>query len=470
METSPRIREWLTNVEKIMYRVMASSNFYNVSHLFHLEQAGFCTATMTSMPSPTKVVFYSCLTAGECYISEGPDGLIDTHYRLFYKTLKELADTFGENNLPKNAKKAYDSNKYEYVKVVQAVHPNKGRNINKRDNRNMPWSSTYFLYEGDGSGSSDDDGLLKRSGFMDNPIHTARWTAVGDHQYGMGPGIKYLPDIMMLQSIGRGEAIAIHKEVDPPLMVPSSCAGMLSSVPGYQNPVDNIGNNDAVKPLYQVRLNIRAAEVLTEKKAESIRQGFYNDLFIYMLNNPNMTATEVAERADEKLLLLGPTIERQEYEALDPVISRTFGICVRAGIIPPPPKEIATADLTIEYISLLAQAQRLVGARSVERTLGFVGNVAQLSQDISVWDNINKDKAVREYVEAAGSPESLMNDDKTKAAIRENRNKAAEADMRMKMAESQARIAKDMASADMSSQNALTELTGAGAGANVGGV
>lgn len=135
-----------------------------------------------------------------------------------------------------------------------------------------------------------------------------------------------------------------------------------------------------------------------------------------------MTAREVAERSQEKLVMLGPVLERLQGEMLDPLIARIFGVMERKGMIPPVPDEIAGVPLKIEYIGMLAQAQRLVGLNPMEQYAGFVAQLAGL--DPSALDKLDIDQLVDEYAHDLGVPASLVRSDDVVAAIREQRAQA----------------------------------------------
>ena len=96
----------------------------------------------------------------------------------------------------------------------------------------------------------------------------------------------------------------------------------------------------------------------------AIKQGFFNDLFLMILSDKNMTATEVARRHEEKLAILGPVIERQNSEMLDLVLvdGHAKGIVTRNLIT----GEIAThaADTV-----LLGHWHRLGAFRAADRGL-----------------------------------------------------------------------------------------------------
>lgn len=126
-------------------------------------------------------------------------------------------------------------------------------------------------------------------------------------------------------------------------------------------------------------------------------------------NRSQITAREVAERHEEKLLMLGPVLERLHNELLDPLIDRTFNIALAAGIFPEIPVELQDTELRVEYISVLAQAQRLVASAGTEQLAGFV---AQLT---NIWPEarhkFNPAQAIDDFSAALGTAPDLVRGD-----------------------------------------------------------
>lgn len=170
----------------------------------------------------------------------------------------------------------------------------------------------------------------------------------------------------------------------------------------------------------------------------------------------NVTAREIAEKHEEKLLMLGPVLERSHSEIHDPLIDITFNKLQAAGVLPKAPPELQGKELNVEYVSVLAQAQRLISAGSLERLGGYVG---QLS---AVWPEarhkFNALQAVDEYSDSLGTdPGVVRSDDEVEALM------AAEADAQSKAAAAEqgqnlADTAKTMSETDTDEGNALSTV------------
>ena len=169
------------------------------------------------------------------------------------------------------------------------------------------------------------------------------------------------------------------------------------------------------------------------------------DLFLTLADRRNMTATEVAERVQEKMLLLGPALGRLQSELLDPVVTRVFNIALRNGILGEPPEFLQGQEITIEYVSPLALAQKGEQVQAISQWLQIVGGVAQVKPE--VLDVVNGDNVVRETGDIFGVKPTNMNSPEHIDAIRQQRAQVQEAQAQIAAAQQGASIGKDMAKA-----------------------
>ena len=215
-------------------------------------------------------------------------------------------------------------------------------------------------------------------------------------------------------------------------------------------------------PAYLVQPRIQEMMMDIQEVQNRIQRGFYADLFAMMINSDRrqMTATEVVERHEEKLVLLGPVLQRLNVELLDPLLDDVFDFALEAGILPEPPQALAGAELEVDYVSLLAQAQQAVAASSMERAMGFAGNMVAVFPEIT--DNINSDEALRQYSDILGVSPDIMRDADEVAQMREAREQEQQQMQAMEQAGSLAQNAKVLSETDTQNPNALTDLLGTG--------
>ncbi len=448
------VREWLDLVQSRMMMVFAKSNTYGVLHSIYEEIGAFATAASLVLEDYDQVIRGRNFTIGEYYLGTGSDGRVNTFGRDSWFTIGQLVQEFGINNVSEQARAQFRSGEVDqWVKVCHLIEPNPDRDPDKRDNQNMPFRSLYW------EEASSQDEFLKRAGYEEFPVLAPRWdlTTTADC-YGKGPGWDALGDIRMLQKLQRDKLIALDKLADPPVQADTSVQGEVNTLPGGVTRSNN--NTGGIRPAYLVNPDLMAIENSIRATQFAIDKTFYTDLFLMLANTDrsNMTAKEVAVRHEEKLLMLGPVVERLEGELADPLIDRTYGIMTRNGLIPEAPPELDGMDLKVEYISILAQAQKLIGVSSMEKSAAFIGNLAGAKPE--VLDVYDFDQMAIEYGEVHGLPPRIIRGKEKIEAIRKQREQAQAAAQQQQNAMAMVQGAKVLSDTQVGGSSALDALLG----------
>lgn len=447
------VKMWLSQVERVMYKTLAQSNFYQEAHSIYIEQGGYGTSCLLVDVHPTKVVRFRNLTIGTYAIGADDLGVINTLSRRMFRTPQQLAQQFGEDKLSSHSKGMLERKSRERVEVIHLVQPREGWDDRKSDKANMPFESIYW----EAKVSVNDNKLLDEGGYREFPFLVPRWGVVGDEVWGRSPGMKALSDIEMLQEMDKTSIMAIHKSVDPPVMGTGELMDDLDTSPGGQNVYSSEKQLEGFKPLYEVKLALAEAEAKIVRREEAIARRFHSDLFLMLANLPrDMTAFEVAERTAEKMLQLGPVIERQQNDFHDPLIDRTFEILVRAGKISPPPEEIAGMDMKVEYIGILALAQLREQLGSIQELARFTAALGEFIPE--AVDKFDADKAIDHTADVLGTPPEVVRDAEQVAGIRQQRAAAQAKQAQMDAVTQGADAAKTLSEID------LTRGGGANAG------
>ena len=276
---------------------------------------------------------------------------------------------------------------------------------------------------------------LKESGFLGFPGFGPRWDVAANDVYGRSPAMDALPDCRMLQQMGITTLKAIHKAVDPPMSVHAGLRSVgLDLTPGGINFVDSLpGQSQPVAtPLLQVKPDLAQARSAMEAVQQQIRAGLYNDLFRLILEGRSkVTASEIAAREEEKLLLIGPVLERLHDELLIPLIDRTFRLMLALDMLPPCPPELSGRHLKVEFVSLLAQAQKLVGISATDQYLALTLKAA------SAWpealDSVDVDNLLDNYAQSLGLPANLTRPREERARMRAGREEARQAEQQLEL-------------------------------------
>ncbi len=455
MEFGP-VKAWLFEVERRMREVLAAGNLYNALHTAYEDLGVFGTAALVVIPDDEDIVRAYALPAGSYYLANGARLAIDTLYRDMSMTVGQVVEAFGLEAASTTVRNLYDRGAYDqWVDVCHAVEPRRDRDPDKIDSRNKPYRSVYWEKGGDG------DKLLRESGFDQFPAAAPRWHVTGYDVYGRSPGMDALPDVKQLQLEQRRKAQAIDKLVNPPMVAPPTLqSGHANLLPGGLTYVDELGQGAGFRPAYQVQPRLgEMAQDIAEVQAR-IRQAFYADLFLMLAQSDRrqITATEIEERRAEKMLALGPVLERLQDELLNPLLDLTFEAMAEAGILPPAPPEIEGDTLTIELSSMLARDQRVDAIVGIERMLGLSGTLA--AADPSVLDKIDGDRVIDEYAGLIGVPPTVVRSADDVDRMRQARAQQQQTQQGLQTIGQGAEAAKLLSEAKTADPNLLTAITG----------
>lgn len=433
------VQLWLNYVQNQMYSVLAGSNFYTKIHDFYSDEGGFGNAVIVCEPDYEKVVRFSLSTPGQYCFAEGQTGQIDTLYLRFPMRAVNVEKRWPDCS--NDVKQLVKTKPFSWVEIAHAIEPNTGRNPNKIDSANMPFSSHYWEYK-------KTDKFLSSGGYADRPFAVGRWKTNDVEAYGTGPGHTALGLVKMLQSMQKTSLKAMHKQADPPLRVPNSLKDVLNTLPGGVNPTPSSDSKDAISALYDIVFDYKGVEYKIEQVQSMIHTIFKRDLFLLITDRPEMTATEVVERSQEKLIMIGPVTERQIPDVLDPMLSRTFNIMNRFGMIPPPPLELSGRPLKINYVSLLAQAQKMMGLQGLRSYVDMATAVETLkasSPDQAI--KTNSDFILDEYASGLALAPQVTRTDEEAGQIRQLTNQMQQMAQELEMLKSGSEAVRNFAQA-----------------------
>lgn len=422
------VKEYLATVEGAMRDTFQSSNIYNAFHTGYGDLGLFGQSAGLLVEDERRVLRMIQLLHGSFWLARDGSGVATTLVREFSWSTERVIERFGLKNVSRSIINAYDKGDYDQPFTINhIVAPRPEREHGKIDRANKPWLSNYWE-EGARPADGRDDGMLEVSGFDDNPIIAPAWELIAEDHYAASPAMDTLPDVKSLQILRQRYLEAVDKKVRPPMTGPTSMKNNPASLlPGSITYVDDpTGRQYRAAIAVDIALSELAAEITQMR--QSVDRGLYADLFLMLANMEGIqprNVMEIAERKEEKLLALGPVLENIHGDQLGPVIDRSYTLLERARRLPPPPPEIQGKDLKLEFISILAQAQKAVATGSIERFAAFVGNHAAIKPD--VLDKYDADQAMDTYGDLIGVPPSLIVDDDKVQAIRAARVQANEA-------------------------------------------
>lgn len=457
------VKMWLEDTEQRMQTVFLRSNLYQQLPKLYTSLGVFGTGAMFAEEDDETVVRFNAAPIGSFYIATDKRGRVNTYCRDFQMTVRQLVAKFGYDKCTQAVKDRYDNNALdEWIDVVHLIqendnyhHPDEGMKFTQ--GKYKKFISLY--YERGDDISDEDDNFLRESGYDEFPLMCPRWTTDGDDYYGTSCGWDAIGDTIQLQDLERQISLAHELQIRPPMVGDPSLRGRKKSmVPAGMTYAKFDGRNASFRPLFEVQWDTRGTENDVARIEHRISRAFYEDLFLMLANSDRrqITATEVAERQEEKLLALGPVLETLNDELLDPIIDRTFAIMMRRGEFMEVPEELSEMDLKIEYVSIMAQAQKMVGLRGMEMAVNFDAMVAGMKPD--TLDVTNFDEMIREYHEKVGLSPINTNTPEEVQQVRQARAKQQQAAQQMQMDMAKAEQAKTMSETDTGGNNALSDM------------
>jgi hypothetical protein len=416
---------WLEASTDAMYTAFNRSNFQQeIFELYH-DLITFGTAAMFIEEDDDDIIKFSTRHINEVFIAENDKGRIDTIYRRFNISARAAIQKFGES-VSSDVQGKSNKNPYDEVEILHAVYPRSEFNPNKKDKANMPFESVYMEYK---NGNE-----LSVGGFKEFPFVVPRYLKASNEIYGRSPAMTALPDVKMLNEMCKTTIKAAQKQVDPPLLVPDD--GFLlpvRTVPGGLN-FYRSGTRDRIEPL-NIGANNPLGLNMEQQRRDSIRAVFYVNQLM-MQQGPQMTATEVIQRNEEKMRLLGPVLGRLQSELLKPLIDRVFAILLRNNMLPQAPEFLSGRDIEIEYVSPLAKAQKSTELQSIMRAVEILGSLANVAP---VFDYVNFDNLVKHLADIVGVPQKIL---KSQSQVNAERQQAQQQQQEMQQMQQLQQVAK----------------------------
>lgn len=295
----------------------------------YCDLTSLCNAVLFIQEDPISGVSFRTYPIDRVDIAEDYRGVVDTVYRKFEMTLRQIDQEF-PGKLPHDKLQQMETEPDAKAWVLHVVAPRKDRDPDKIDNLNMPFESLYILCEG--------PVLLEESGYPEMPYAVARLEVLAGELYGRGPATIALPEVKSLNEMAKLQLDGSNMRLRPPLDVPlNAYVNPIQLIPGYKNLNQDDGGRRVTALNVAGDLQYTAKDI--ELQQNKVKEIFYNDQ-LYLRTNAEMTATEVQKRSEIQMQLMGPWQGRLELELFEPMINRILGILIRQGEVPPPPQEL----------------------------------------------------------------------------------------------------------------------------------
>jgi len=410
-------RQWMQNtVDKMFDTVfnVPAAGFTTAIHELYLDLGSYGTAVMYVEDRPGKPILFRTFHLAECFVAENHEGMVDTLYRKYKMQARQIIQKY-KDQLPEKFIENGQKNPLQDFTIIHAVEPRDSYGYGKKAAKDMEFSSCFVLVE--------EKILLEESGYNEFPYMVPRWSKTAGEVYGRSPAMTCMPDIKMVNEMMKTTIRAAQKATDPPLMVPDDGFMLpLRTIPGGLNYYRS-GTPDKVEPLVGGSRPDVGLDFI-ETRREHILKTFHVD-WLQLRDGPQMTATEVLQRQEERMRLLGPMVGRLQTEFLGPLVERVFSIMQRRSSLEPPPEDLANAELSIDYVSPVARAQKSQQVFNFYRFLEQMMPLANIKPEI--LDNINGDETFRWAHATLDAPTQTLVDKETMEQTRQQRAQQQEA-------------------------------------------
>lgn len=480
------VKDWLHAVTQRMLTLFLKSNLYNALPILYGDIACFGTGAIAVIDDEPDLMRCYSFPVGSFAFGLDARGMPSTFTYQYQLTVRQLVEQFGTSptqpgtidwaRFSTHVKSLWDAANYTAnIDVCWFIGPNDEYDPDRLEARHtMKFRSCHYeLARGEGDWRSGDEQTLKEKGFLEFPVMAPRWDVTGEDTYGTDcPGMTVLGDVKQLQLMQKRKAQVIEKFVNPPLVGPANLrAQKVSSLPGDITYVDVREGNQSLRPMHE--LSLQGLQYLIQDMGETrerVRRGFYEDLFLMLAQSDQVqpvTAAEIHARQEEKLIALGPVLERTNDELLDPLVDRVFAMMLRAGVIPEPPEALQGMPLKVEYLSIMAQAQKLVGVtgqdRLVQSALGMVEAFPEVRHKVDVFQVMDR------YGDMLGVDPKIVRSDKDASALMQQEQEAQQRAQQAEQNKTEAQAAQALGNTPMQGDTALNALVSRLGPGGVGG-
>lgn len=444
----PGVAEYYDEVDKGMDYVLSKSNFYGSTQTAYADYVDVGVFAFQVDEHAKDVLRCQVHPIGSWFAASNAEGRVDVFYRDYNPTGHELMSRFDESELPEQLVREIHDNPFRRVEIRNAIEPNPFYNSAQASIglAAFPYVSVWWC-------KGYDKIFIRKHGYYEFPVFVARmYKAETNDAYGYGIGFDALPDAKQLMFNEDQSNEAIDKMVTPPMQAPTAlrAAGGVSLVRGRVTYHDGPSK---IEPLYAVNLPVQYVEQKVQRLEQRLSEHFFEDLFLMITQGVNrqVTAREIQERHEEKLIMLGPVLESLNDEFLDPLVNRVIGIMRRANMLPPAPPALLGVEYRAEYISILAQAQRAVKTVAIEQGVNFTSAMAAAGWP-EATDTVNPDPVIEAYLDHIGFPAKAIRTEAERDGIRQQRAQMAQQQRNLEMATQAAPALKQAAEAAKTTQ------------------
>lgn len=468
LNRSRRVALYFEQVTDILFqqRYSPSAAFMGNNHANYLSLGAFGTMAMfiDELDDPIhhrRGIRYRAIPLGELFIYTNHQNQVCGFIRWFRLTAQQAYNMFGKDRFPEMLRPALEQQSQTMFDFLHHVGVRNDYDQKRIDKKGKPYRSDYICMAG--------RCLVASGGYRSFPLAVGRYTQAPNEIYGRSPAMMVLPALKTLNLEKRTFLQQGHRAASPVLLINDD--GLIDSVDLRPGAINKGGVSADGRPLVHVLPtgDIQVSKEMMDEERTLINDAFLVTLFQILTESPQMTATEVIERTNEKGILLAPTVGRQQAEYLGSMIEREIDVASYLKMLPPMPPELreAQGEYEVVYTSPLSRAMKAQEAAGFMRTVESAIQLVSATQDASIMDVFDFDVAMPAIAEIQAVPESWMADPKKIAQKRMDRAKAQQQQAQIQAMPAQAAMVKANAMASKSqaeAQAAAVNQPGAGGG------
>jgi len=441
---------WMSRAEERMFRAFENprSRFKQALAEADLDLVTFGTACVyAGERSDLRGLNFHALHLKDVFFTTDSDGRVDGLIRRHNMTARQARQFFGDkaSSVVKKAEKDNkpSTEKFEHIHVVMP-RDERGIELSKQH----PYSSVWI--------EVSESEILTEGGFAEFPFAVPRWDTTSGEDWGRGPGQIALPDANMLQAMDETLLTAGQKAAEPPIFAPDD--GTLNAANTFAGGISYY-DSELAKALGRIPIGpmetgarVDIGIEMQRDRRDQVKAAFFKDVLNLPTEGPEMTATEIIQRKEEFIRIMGGAFGRLESEYTAPIVERSFNIMLRAGAFNPIPGALMGRNIRFEYESPIKKVRlqaQAVAARAWRDDLMLMAELAP-----EVLDNFDPDAYAKFQHEAGAIPIDLMRPANQVQAIRQQRQEDLEAQRKAESMMQLAQGGKDAAKAvkDLSAQ------------------
>lgn len=388
---------WLEACGKEVYHALQDSNFNAQVNETYTDIVGYGTSVIVEeeieKANKFDSVNFKSVPIKEAYFEQDVDGNILNFYRHLKWTPRQWCAKFGDDCPEDITEMANDasSDPDRKVDLIFCIYRRMDipldTDIGKpKSPENRPYGWCYVRL-------NDAMKIGEGGGYYEMPAFIPRWRKTSESMWGNSPAMIALSDTMTLNRMIELNLSAVEKALDPPTL--TTQRGLIGDLDLTAGGLTLVRDVNEITP-YESRARFDISYQEMNRLRENIdRYFFIPQLVLPPMQGTPATATEISVRMQQLERLIGPTLGRLQSDLLDPLITRTFRILLRAGRLPEVPEIIGElgGQADIEYTGPMAKTQEASNMQAIERWAMFVSNLAQFNQDVMdvpQWDEMIK--------------------------------------------------------------------------------